>query len=735
MTMNLSCSSDAVVETGNPLLDEWTTEFGIPPFDKIETKHFEPAFEQAMKMHNQEIEAIVANESEPTFENTIVAMDNAGIKLYELNLIFGMLSSSDLDEEMQEIQNRMMPAIEKHYNSIMLNEALFERVKAVYQNRKSLNLDDVQLRLVEKNYNDFVRSGALLEGEAKERLMEINAELAELSIRFGNNLLTENGSFSLVLDASQVADLPEGVRNQAAEAAKAMGKEGYVFTLDKPSMLPFLTYSKNRDLRRELYNGYIMRCNNDNEFDNKQLAEDMARLRVEKANLLGFKSYSHYVTDDQMAGNPEAVYKLLNEIFEPALESAKGELEEMKALFEKDYPGEAFEKSDWWYYAEQVRQKKYQLDEDEIRKYLSLDNVRDGMFYLANRLYGITFRPIVAPRYHKECTIYQVLDEDQSHIGVLYLDPYPRKSKSGGAWCGNFTEQRYVNGERKAPVVGIVCNFTPPVGDTPSLLSFDEAETMFHEFGHALHFLFADVRYRGLTDVEGDFVELPSQIMENWAFEPEIMKEYAVHYRTGEVIPDRLIAKMQNASLFNQGFTTTELAAAALIDMDIHTLETYTDLDINDFEKYNLATRRGLIPEIEPRYRYTYFAHIFNGGYSSGYYFYLWAEVLDKDAFAAFKESSDICDKELARSFRYDILAQGGQRAGMDMYRTFRGANPDKTAMLKARGLWKEPVEEIVETEVVETAPAALGTSIKADPGKRPMIPVKEIKKPTLVNK
>ena len=733
--MNLSCSSDAVVETGNPLLDEWTTEFGVPPFDKIETKHFEPAFEQAMKMHNQEIEAIVANESEPTFENTIVAMDNAGIKLYELNLIFGMLSSSDLDEEMQEIQNRMMPAIEKHYNSIMLNEALFERVKAVYQNRKSLNLDDVQLRLVEKNYNDFVRSGALLEGEAKERLMEINAELAELSIRFGNNLLAENGSFFLLLDASQVADLPEGVRNQAAEAAKSMGKEGYVFTLDKPSMLPFLTYSKNRDLRRELYNGYIMRCNNDNEFDNKQLAEDMARLRVEKANLLGFKSYSHYVTDDQMAGNPEAVYKLLNEIFEPALESAKGELEEMKAIFEKDYPGEAFEKSDWWYYAEQVRQKKYQLDEDEIRKYLSLDNVRDGMFYLANRLYGITFRPIVAPRYHKECTIYQVLDEDQSHIGVLYLDPYPRKSKSGGAWCGNFTEQRYVNGERKAPVVGIVCNFTPPVGDTPSLLSFDEAETMFHEFGHALHFLFADVRYRGLTDVEGDFVELPSQIMENWAFEPEIMKEYAVHYRTGEVIPDRLIAKMQNASLFNQGFTTTELAAAALIDMDIHTLETYTDLDINDFEKYNLATRRGLIPEIEPRYRYTYFAHIFNGGYSSGYYFYLWAEVLDKDAFAAFKESSDICDKELARSFRYDILAQGGQRAGMDMYRTFRGANPDKTAMLKARGLWKEPVEEVVETEVVETAPAALGTSIKADPGKRPMIPVKETKKPTLVNK
>ena len=710
MTMTLSCGSDVVNDTTNPLLEEWTTEFGIPPFDKIRTEHYAPAFEEAMKMHNEEIAAIVESEEEPTFENVILAMDNAGVKLYELNLIFGMLSSSDLDDKMQEVQNTMMPRVEEHYNAIMLNDKLFERVKAVYDKRKSLKLDELQMRLVEKTYNKFVRSGALLEGEAKERLMKINAELSELSIRFGNNLLKENGSFFIELNEEQVKELPEGVRNQAKEAAASMGKSGsYVFTLDKPSMLPFLTYSKNRDLRRELYNGYTMRCNNDNEYDNKQLAEDMARLRVEKANLLGYKSYSHYVTADQMAGNPKAVYKLLEEVFEPALESAKRELEEMKELFNRDYPGESFEKSDWWYYAEQVRKKKYQLDEEAVRQYLSLDNVRDGMFYLANRLYGITFRPIVAPRYHKECTVYEVLDHDQSHVGVLYLDPYPRKSKSGGAWCGNFTEQRYVNGERKAPVIGIVCNFTPPVGNTPSLLTFDEAETMFHEFGHALHFLFADVRYRGLTDVEGDFVELPSQIMENWAFEPEIMKKYAVHYRTGEVIPDNLIAKIQNASLFNQGFTTTELAAAALIDMDIHSLETYTDLDINDFEKYNLATRRGMIPEIEPRYRYTYFAHIFNGGYSSGYYFYLWAEVLDKDAFEAFKQSSDLCDKELARSFRYDLLAQGGQKPGMEMYRKFRGADPDKTAMLKARGLWQEPVvEEPVVEEVELNEPAAV---------------------------
>ena len=741
MTFTLSCGHDTVGDTRNPLLEEWTTEFGVPPFDEIRTEHYAPAFEEAMKMHNAEIQAIVECDEEPTFENVILAMDNAGVKLYELNLIFGMLSSSDLDDKMQEVQNDMMPRIEEHYNSIMLNEALFARVKAVYDKRANLKLDELQMRLVEKTYNDFVRSGALLSQEDKARLMQINAELSELSIRFGNNLLKENGSFYIELTQEQVTDLPEGVRSQAREAAAAMGKkDAYVFTLDKPSMLPFLTYSKNRELRRELYNGYIMRCNNDNEFDNKQLAEDMARLRVEKANLLGFKSYSHYVTDDQMAGNPAAVYKLLEEVFEPAVESAKRELEDMKEIFEKDYPGETFEKSDWWYYAEQVRKKKYQLDEEAVRQYLSLDNVRDGMFYLANRLYGITFRPIVAPRYHKECTVYEVLDHDQSHVGVLYLDPYPRKSKSGGAWCGNFTEQRYVDGERKAPVVGIVCNFTPPVGKTPSLLSFDEAETMFHEFGHALHFLFADVRYRGLAEVEGDFVELPSQIMENWAFQPEIMKKYAVHHRTGEVIPDSLIAKIQNASLFNQGFVTTELAAAALIDMDIHSLETYSDMDINDFEKYNLATRRGLIPEIEPRYRYTYFAHIFNGGYSSGYYFYLWAEVLDKDAFEAFKLSSDICDKDLARSFRYDLLAQGGQKPGMEMYRKFRGADPDKTAMLKARGLYQEPVvEEVLDVELDNSAPelpVELPTPLKerrpmVEPGKalNPEIAKKPIKK------
>ena len=720
MTMNIACTSDVIMPEDNPLLEEWTTEHGVPPFDEIKTRHFEPAFNYAIEEHNAEIEAIIASEEEPTFENTIVALDNSGIRLSEINLIFGMLSASDLDEEMQEVQTRIMPRLEEHYNAIMLNDALFERVKSVYEKRKSLGLDPVQMRLVEKNYNDFVRSGALLEGENKERLMQINAELASLTIRFGNNLLAENGAFTLHLEEEQVKELPEGVKNQARQARQDMGlKSGYIFTLDKPSMLPFLTYSENRDLRRELYNGYLMRCNNDNEYDNKEIIKRMTSLRIEKAHLLGYKSYSHYVTADQMSGSPEAVYSLLEEIFNPALESAKRELEQMKELFEKDYPGEKFEKSDWWYYAEKVRKQKYQLDEESVRQYLSLDNVRDGMFYLANRLYGVTFRPIAAPRYHKECSVYEVLDHDMSHLGVLYLDPHPRKSKSGGAWCGNFTEQRYVDGVRKAPVVGIVCNFTPPVGKTPSLLTFDEAETMFHEFGHALHFLFADVRYRGLTEVEGDFVELPSQIMENWAFEPEILKKYAIHHRTGEVIPDSLIEKIEKAALFNQGFITTELAAAALIDMDIHTLESDTSIDVNAFETYNLATRRGLIPEIEPRYRYTYFAHIFNGGYSSGYYFYLWAEVLDKDAFEAFKECSDICDKELATSFRYNLLAQGGQYPGMDMYRKFRGAEPNKDPLLRARGLMPEPeVEgvEVVELSEEVTNDEELSSRIKTQP-------------------
>ena len=413
--MTNSCKADPpkADSSSNPLLVDYlpTTADamrnfnpvdGVPKFDEIKTEHFKPAFEEAMNIHNREITDIVNNSDEPSFENTIVALDRAGIKLGEISLIFGMLSSSDLDDEMQEVQNEMMPRLEEHFNAIMLNDKLFQRVKRVYDKRNTLSLDAVDMRLLEKTYNDFVRSGALLQGADKERLMTINAELTTLNIRFGNNLLAENANFEMLLGESQVSELPEGVRNQAKEAAAAAGKSGYLFTLDKPSMIPFLTYSSDRDLRRQIYNGYLMRCNNNNKYDNKDIIKDMVRLRIEKAQLLGYKSYAHYVTDDQMAGTPEAVYTLLEEIYEPALASAKEELAAMNELFLKDHPGAKFEKSDWWYYAEQVRKQKYQLDEEAVRPYLSLDNVRRGMFYLANRLYGITFRPIAVPRYHPE---------------------------------------------------------------------------------------------------------------------------------------------------------------------------------------------------------------------------------------------------------------------------------------------------------------------------------------------
>ena len=482
-----------------------------------------------------------------------------------------------------------------------------------------------------------------------------------------------------------------------------MGRKGkYVFTLHKPSLIPFLTYASKRELREEIYKAYINRCNNGDQYDNKQLINDFIRLRTEKAHLLGYPSYAAYVVADQMAGTTDAVYGLLEEIWTPALESAKGELSEMEALFKKDFPDGEFASWDWWYYAEKVRKQKYALDEEMLRPYFSLENVQGGIFFLANRLYGITFRPIVVPLYHPDATAYEVLDVDQSHLGVLYFDYFPRDGKSQGAWCGNYVEQTYEDGKRVAPVVSIVCNFTRPVGDTPALLTLDETETLFHEFGHALHFLFHDVKYRGLTEVEGDFVELPSQLMENWAFDSEVLKQYAVHYRSNEVIPKYLVEKLHRSELFNQGFMTTELIASSLSDMDIHSMTEYAPFDPMEFERKSLTEKRGLIPQIEPRYHYPYFSHIFDGGYSAGYYFYTWAEVLDKDTFEAFRESGDLFNKKIADDFRRKVLARGGSEDGMTMYRDFRGKDPDKKAMLRSRGLLDEP-----EPSDEDAAPAA----------------------------
>ncbi len=693
LAMTLVCCKSEKRVGENPFFAEWNTPYGVPPFDRIEPDHFLPALERGMSLHDAEIDAITSNNDEATFENVILAYDNSGTMLAQVALIFDMLCAAENTPALEKIQVEVAPLLASHADKILLNGKLFERVKEVYDRRATLDLDDEQMRLLEKTYRKFVRAGALLDAEQKARLKQINEELSLAAVKFGNNIRSENNNYVLMLSTEELEGLPANVREQAREKAAQLGKrDKYAFTLQKPSLIPFLTYSSKRELREEIYKAYLNRCNNGDEYDNKQLINDFIRLRTEKAHLLGYPSYAAYVVDDEMARTTEAVYGLLDEIWTPALDRAKGELAEMEALFRKDVPDGEFASWDWWYYAEKLRKQKYALDEEMLRPYLSLENVQTGIFFLANRLYGITFRPVVVPLYHPEAVAYEVLDADESHLGILYFDFFPRDGKSQGAWCGNYVEQTYDGeGNRVAPVVSIVSNFTRPTANTPALLTLDEAETLFHEFGHALHFLFHDVKYRGLTEVEGDFVELPSQLMENWAFDPEMLKQYAVHYRSNEVIPQYLIDKIRNSRLFNQGFMTTELIAASLSDMDIHSMTEYAPFDPVAFEREALFDRRGLIPQIEPRYRYPYFSHIFDGGYSAGYYFYTWAAVLDKDVFEAFRESGDLFNKRIADDFRRKVLARGGSADGMTLYRDFRGKDPDKIPMLRSRGLWTDP--------------------------------------------
>ena len=686
--LNTTFCEKQVQKEGNPLLETVETPYGVPAFDLIKAEHYEPAFKYAMSLHNEEVATILANKEEATFDNTILELDHSGLLLTNVSELFGMMCASMNSDEMQKIQEKVMPLLAAHYDAISMNDELFKRIKVVYDKRHSTDLNEEQIRLVEKMYDSAVRQGALLDKEQKARLQKINEELSLLTVKFDNNLLAETNNFELELTAKDVNDLPKAVRDMAKVGDS---ENKFIFTLHKPSLIPFLTYSKHRDLREKIYKAYLNRCNNENEHDNKAIINDMIRLRIEKANLLGFKSFSDYVISEQMAQSPKAVYALLEEIFTQANAKAKEELAEMTTMFKRDHPNETFSSWEWWYYAEKVRKQKYNLNEEMTSPYFALDNVRQGAFNLANRLFGLTFRPVVVPQYHNEASAYEVLDNDGSHLGILYFDFHPRASKSQGAWCGYFRRPGYDReGKRITPVVSIVCNFTKPSGNTPALLSIDETTTLFHEFGHALHFLFSDVPYNGLLDVEGDFVELPSQIMENWALEKELLKTYAVHHRNNTVISDNLINKIARSSQFNQGFMTTELLAAALVDLDIHSLQKYESFDVDAFEYNALYEKRGMISEIEPRYRLPYFAHIFAGGYSSGYYFYTWAEVLDKDAYAAFAETGDIFHRKTAQALR-KLLSSGGKRDGMTLYREFRGAEPSRDALLKARGLWVEP--------------------------------------------
>ena len=692
LSCNNSQKSASRGEPGSIFFSEFDTPYGTPPFDQIEFADYRPAFLAGMKGQTAEIETIANNTEAPTFENTIVPLDNSGRLLSRVSRVFYGLKSSETNDSIQALAEELSPLLSEHSDNIYLNEMLFNRIKTVHDDTTGLNLTAEQYRLLDDYYKSFVRSGIMLDESDKERLREINKELSALTLRFGSNLLKETNGYKLVINKeADLAGLPEGVITAAADAAKAAGEEGkWVFGLQKPSWLPFLQYSEKRDLREKLYKAMYMRGDNDNENDNKQIINDIVNLRIEKAQMLGFDTHAEFILAENMAKTPTNVYKLLNEVWEYALAQSKKEATELQALIDAEGGNFKLASWDWWYYAEKLRQQKYALNEEELKPYFKMENVREGVFTVANKLYGLNFKKLdnIAV-YNPEVEVYEVTDADGSHLSVFYTDYFPRSGKNAGAWMSSFRGQQVLDGINIRPLIYNVGNFTRPTETTPSLLTLDEVETLFHEFGHALHGMLSDVTYAGLsgTNVSRDFVELPSQIMEHWAFHPDVLKLYARHYQTGEVIPDGLIAKIDAASKFNMGFTTAEFVAAALLDMDYHTQREIKKIDVREFEKQSMA-KIGLIDEIIPRYRSTYFSHIFSGGYSAGYYAYLWAEVLDADAFQAFVEKG-IFDKETARLFRDNVLSKGNTEDPMVLYKKFRGAEPNPVYLLKNRGFIK----------------------------------------------
>jgi peptidyl-dipeptidase Dcp len=684
-----NCKKETMID--NPFLKTYQTPFEVPPFDKIDTTHYMPAFLEGMKQQKSEINALTSNRETPDFKNTILAFDRSGQLLTSVNKVFYNLNEANTNDQMQAIAREIDPLLSKHNDDIFLNKKLFVRIKDVYDKRFDMKLDSQQIRVTEKYYHDFERRGANLPKDKQEELRKINAELSMLSLKFGQNLLAEtNKNFKLLIeDSADLSGLPQSVVDGAAEAAKEDGLTGkWVFTLAKPSMIPFLQYANNRDLREKIYRGYFMRGNNGNANDNKSIVAKIVKLRAQKAKLLGYGSFADYVIDDNMAKTPGNVYDFLQKLWNPALPMAKKEVNEMQKIINKEGGNFKLQPWDWWYYAEKVRKEKYDLDDSALRPYFSLENVRDGMFFVANKLYGITFNQRTdLPVYQKDVQTFEVKEADGKPVGILYLDYFPRNGKSAGAWCTDFRSAIWEENKRIDPVMSIVCNFTKPTSDAPSLLNWDEVTTLFHEFGHSLHGLFTQgAYYRTAGVVPNDYVELPSQIMENWAGESEVLKFYAKHYKTGEVIPDELIDKIQKSELFNQGFETVEYLAASILDLDYHTLTDTLTLNVENFEKQAMD-KIGLIKEIIPRYRSTYFAHIFDGGYAAGYYVYIWAAVLDADAFQAFKGSGNIFNPELAAKFRLHCLAESGNDEGMVQYKKFRGKDPSVDPLLKRRGL------------------------------------------------
>ncbi len=676
--------------SGNPLLSEWSTPFQAPPFEEIRTRHYRPAFEKGMLEQLAEIEAIVESAEAPTFENTVEALERTGQTLARIHNVFSGLNSAHTNDALQALAKEINPRLARHRDDIMMNAALFARVNAVYAERDEIALTPEQHRLLEESYRDFVRGGANLGKDAKARLRTINEEISRLSTQFGENLLKETNAIALLLENEEdLAGLPQSVRDAAAETAKDQGHEGkWGFTLQRTSWTPFLQFSERRDLRQKLYEAYTHLGSNDNEYDNKALAARIAALRAERAALLGYETHADFVLEKNMAERPDRVYELLDKLWTPSLARAKAERAELQAMLERE--GGDFELAawDWWFYAEKLRRARFDFDEQAVKPYLQLESVLRAAFDVARELFGITFEERAdVPVYHPDVRAFEVVDADGTHLGLFYVDYFTRPSKEGGAWMGNFRQQWKEGGRDIRPIVYNVCNFSKPPAGQPALLGLDEAQTLFHEFGHALHGLLADGTYQSLsgTNVPSDFVELPSQMMENWAFAPEVLPTYARHYESGEVIPDDLIEKLDNAKRFNQGFITAEYLAASILDMRWHTLHDARERDPLRFEA-GVMQAIGMIPEISSRYRTPYFAHIFSGEYSAGYYSYVWAEVLDADGFEAFKQKG-LFDADLALSYRKNILEAGGSEPPMVLYKRFRGAEPSIEPLLARRGL------------------------------------------------
>jgi peptidyl-dipeptidase Dcp len=678
------CKNQSNVDSNNPFFSEFNTPFNVPPFEKINAKHYMPAFEKGMAEGREEIKALLSNRDEPTFENTIEAFDNTGSLIQKVAMVFFAQTSANTNDSLQNIEVDISPKLAAYNDEIRLNPELFERIKSVYDNQTKFNLNPEQEFILDNIYKEFVRAGANLRKQDQDTLKEINKKLSVLGVRYSQNVLDETNDYRLYVDKKDLAGLPESLINSAADVAKASGQDGkWAFTTQRPSIFPFLQYSPNRTLRHEIFNAYINRGNNANQFDNNKILADIVRLRAQRAKLLGYKTHADYVLEPRMAKKPENVFNLLNSLWEKAIPVSQDEVSEMQKIIDREGGNFKLEPSDWWYYAEKLRKQKYDLNDAELRPYFKLENVRDGVFACANKLFGISFNPIDCPLPHPDATAFEVRDTDGTHLGVLYMDFYPRESKRQGAWCTSYRSHHIVDGRTITPVVSVVFNVTRPSGNLPSLLDMDEVSTIFHEFGHALDALFNMNTYN-TTFVAWDFVELPSQLMEHWADEPEVLNMYARHYETGEVIPAVLVKKLKNSSYFNQGFNNVELLAASLLDMAYHTLEAPVNIDIQSFEK-DYLDKIGLSPEIVSRYRSTYFLHIIDG-YDAGYYSYTWAAVLDNDAFEAFREKG-IFNRSVAQSYRTNILEKNGIMDAMKMYINFRGREPQIEPLLRNRGL------------------------------------------------